>query len=86
MNPKAGIPDNDRALIRPTTIQMRHEDHETKRRRRASAVWPRRAVVGLWVLAFVVAGGTLAARWDGLMERLARPPVGEAGGAAEALR
>jgi hypothetical protein len=86
LNPEAGIPDNDPALRRSTTIQMRHEDNETKRRRRANAAWPRRAVVGLWVLAFVVAGGTLVARWDGLMERLARPPIGESGGAAEALR
>ena len=63
--------------IGPATILMRHEDSEKARPRRADTVWPRRAVVGLWVLAFVLAGGTLAARWDGLMERLARPPVGD---------
>lgn len=50
-----------------------------------SPVWPRRAVVGLWVLVFVLGGIGLAARWDSLMTRLARPPAG--GSAAEgALR
>jgi len=38
-------------------------------------VWPRRALVSLWVLAFVLAGGALAARWDALMARLAGPPA-----------
>ena len=42
----------------------------------APAPWPRRAFVGLWVLAFVLAGISLAARWDALITRLARPPVG----------
>lgn len=63
---------------------MRDEDNETARPRRVNAVWPRRAVIGLWVLAFVLGGGILAARWDGLMERLARPPIGETAVAAEA--
>jgi hypothetical protein len=51
--------------------------------RRATVAWPRRAVVGLWLLFFLVGGGALAARWDVLMARLARPPVGNvaAGGA-----
>jgi hypothetical protein len=47
--------------------------------------WPRRAVVGLWLLVFLVGGGALAARWDVLMARLARPPVGTAA-AGGALR
>jgi hypothetical protein len=51
----------------------------------APAPWPRRALVGLWVLAFVLAGISLAARWDTLMTRLARPPAG-ASAAAGALR
>jgi hypothetical protein len=38
--------------------------------------WPRRALLGLWVLVFVLAGISLAARWDALISRLARPPVG----------
>jgi hypothetical protein len=38
--------------------------------------WPRRALVGLWVLVFVLAGVTVAARWDSLMTRLSRPPLG----------
>ena len=84
MNREVRIPDNDHARVRSIAIQMRYEDNETTRPRRANAVWPRRAVVGLWVLAFLIGGGALAASWDGLMERLARPPVG--GGAAEALR
>jgi hypothetical protein len=47
----------------------------------AMATWPRRALVGLWVLAFVAAGVGLALRWDALMSRLARlPAAAETGG------
>ena len=53
--------------------------------RPVGAVWPRRALVCLWVLAFVIVGGVLAARWDALMARLSGPPA--AGDAPEgALR
>jgi hypothetical protein len=55
---------------------MRQKDSTTGLRF-ASAAWPRRVVVGLWVVAFVLGAGALFARWDGLMTRLARPPVGE---------
>jgi hypothetical protein len=48
---------------------------ETAQHAPATAVWPRRVLVGLWVLAFALAGGALATRWDALMARLARPPV-----------
>lgn len=49
---------------------------------RAPALWPRRAIVGLWLLAFAAAGVGLALRWDALVARLARPPVmGDDGGA-----
>ncbi len=41
----------------------------------ATARWPRRALVGLWLLAFLVAGAGLAVRWDALMARLARLSV-----------
>jgi hypothetical protein len=51
------------------------------RTRPAGAVWPRRALISLWLLAFVLAGGALAARWDALMARLAGPPAVAAGGA-----
>jgi hypothetical protein len=44
-------------------------------RERPAAAWPRRALVSLWLLAFVLGGGILAARWDSLMARLARPPA-----------
>ena len=33
--------------------------------------WPRRVLLGLWVLAFAVAGVELASHWDSLMSRLA---------------
>jgi hypothetical protein len=33
----------------------------------------RRALLGLWVLVFVVAGFELATRWDSLLARLAGP-------------
>jgi hypothetical protein len=48
---------------------------EDSRARPAGPKWPRRALVGLWVLAFVIVGGALAARWDALMARLSRPAV-----------
>jgi hypothetical protein len=37
--------------------------------------WPRRTLVGLFVLAFVLTTVGLVARWDSLMLRLSRPPV-----------
>jgi type VI protein secretion system component VasF len=48
---------------------------ESTRVRRAGSVWPRRALVSLWLLAFVLVGGALAARWDAVMARLAGPPA-----------
>jgi hypothetical protein len=55
---------------------MPQEDGSTVSRP-AGAEWPRRMVVVLWALAFVVGGGVLSTRWDVLMARLARPPVGD---------
>jgi hypothetical protein len=46
----------------------------------AERAWPRRAVIGLWLVLFVVGGGALVVKWDSLMTRLARPPLG--GGSA----
>jgi hypothetical protein len=60
--------------------RMRGEADGT-RARPAGPVWPRRALVSLWVLAFVLAGGALAASWDALMARLAGPPAAAARGA-----
>ena len=48
---------------------------ESARVRQAGPVWPRRALVSLWLLAFVLVGGALAARWDAVMARLAGPPA-----------
>jgi hypothetical protein len=48
------------------------------------ASWPRRAVIGLWVVIFLAGGSALAVKWDGLMAKLARPPVSEGGSAAAA--
>lgn len=58
---------------------MQGADENT--RVRPGGGWPRRALVTLWVLAFVIAGGGLAARWDALMARLGGPPAAAAGGA-----
>jgi hypothetical protein len=58
---------------------MRREA-EGARAHSPGTAWPRRALVGLFVLAFALVGGVLAARWDALMERLARPPAAGAGG------
>lgn len=49
--------------------------HESARVRRAESVWPRRALVSLWLLAFVLVGGALAARWDAVVARLAGTPA-----------
>jgi hypothetical protein len=57
------------------------EEADSARARPAAAAWPRRALVTLWVLAFVLAGGALAASWDALMARLAGPPASAPGGA-----
>jgi hypothetical protein len=54
---------------------MRHE--ETIKRPRLSGAWSRRTIVGLWVVGFVLVVSVLSARWDVLMARLARPPVGD---------
>jgi hypothetical protein len=54
---------------------------DNARVRPAAIVWPRRVLVSLWLLAFVLAGGALAASWDALMVRLAGPPASAAGGA-----
>ena len=48
---------------------------ETAREQPAVLAWPRRVLVSLWVLAFVLVGGALVARRDAFLARLARPPV-----------
>ncbi|HEX9190254.1 MAG TPA: hypothetical protein VGB87_24470 [Vicinamibacteria bacterium] len=40
-------------------------------------MWPRLALVSFFVLAYVLAGVALAARWDVVMTRLAGPPAAE---------
>jgi hypothetical protein len=75
LNREAPFPDNGHASL-AVSILMREEDGNT-RLRLGGADWPRRVVVGLWVVAFVLGGGVLSARWDVLMTRLARPPVGD---------
>jgi hypothetical protein len=55
---------------------MKHRNSDTGSRP-TNAEWPRQVVLVLWALAFVVGGGVLSARWDALMTRLARPPVGD---------
>ena len=47
----------------------------------AWTTWPRRALVGLWILAFLAIGVGLALRWDALISRLSRlPAAAETGG------
>ena len=75
MNLEVRFPDNGLALFRSVLFLMR--DNTSTQPRRVNVTWPRRAVVGLWLLAFVVGGGVLTARWDVLMAQLARPPVGD---------
>ncbi len=49
----------------------------------AWTTWPRRALVGLWILAFLAGGVGLALRWDALIARLSRlPAAAETGGSA----
>jgi hypothetical protein len=40
----------------------------------AWAPWTRRAFVSLWLIAFALAGGALAVRWDSLISELAGAP------------
>ena len=74
MNRRVRIPDNG-GTTRPTGIDWMRGEGESARERPAGAVWPRRALVSLWLLVFVLAGGALAARWDVVMARLAGPPA-----------
>jgi hypothetical protein len=80
LNPPERFLDNEAARGRPIAI-AREAREESERARARGAAWPRRVIVSLWVLAFAIAGGVLAARWDALMARLAGPPAAAAGGA-----
>jgi hypothetical protein len=71
----AAFLDNGRARAHRTATLTRHPSEDSQIGP-ASATWPRRAVIGLWLLAFVIGGGALAINWDSLMTRLARPPAG----------
>ncbi len=51
---------------------------EAARVRPTRRAWPRRALVGLWVAVFLLAGWGLVSRWDSLVAHLARPPLGAA--------
>jgi len=59
-----------------------HDPRQADRLATARRSWPRRAVLCLWVLVFVVAGVELASRWDSLMSHLAGSPAAspQAGG------
>ncbi len=60
-----------------------NEVAEASRREAAVTTWPRRALVGLWLLAFAIAGVSLALRWDALISSLSEPPAAsESGGGA----
>jgi len=76
LNREVCFPDNGLEPFRFGSTLMR--EIKSTPPRRVNAMWPRRAIVGLWLLGFVLGGGVLAARWDVLMARLARPPVGDA--------
>jgi hypothetical protein len=43
------------------------------------APWTRGAFVSLWLIAFVLAGGVLALRWDSLIRELAGAPRSQVG-------
>ena len=47
----------------------------------AGVPWARGAIVSLWVIAFALLGGALAARWNALMTSLAGAPSAHGGGA-----
>ena len=74
MNREAPFPDNASDPVQ--SILMRHED-SNKGPRFTSGTWSRRTIIGLWVVGSMLVGGVLSARWDVLMARLARPPVGD---------
>ena len=76
MNRRVRFPDNGCTTRLIGNDWMRGQG-ESARERHAAAVWPRRALVSLFVLAYVLVGGALAARWDVVMARLAGPPAAE---------
>jgi len=75
LNADASFPDNG-PVERPAN-QMR-DNRETPWSPSLGGVWPRRAVIGLWVVIFLAGGSALALKWDGLMAKLARPPAADA--------
>jgi len=87
LNPKPPIPDNGVERAAPNrrgggapdaaSDQMK-DMRESTRARSLQGEWWRRAVISLWVAIFLVGGGALAANWDTLMARLARPPLSAA--------
>jgi len=78
LNAYASFRDNGR--VGRQANQMR-DNRETTWSHSPGGAWPRRAVIGLWVVIFLAGGSALAVKWDGLMARLARPPLADAGGA-----
>jgi hypothetical protein len=75
LNREAALPDNGPGHVWPTAILM-GKPAEGTRFPPAERAWPRRAVIGLWLVLFFVGGGALVVNWDSLMTRLARPPLG----------
>jgi hypothetical protein len=79
LNRGRGIPDN------PTGVYcLAHATGDRASTEYSPVTWPRRALVGLFVLAFVLTTVGLVARWDSLMLMLSRPPVSTP--TAEAVR
>ena len=75
MKRRLPIPDNGHTTRRIGSGLMRVQGESAGQR--PAAVWPRRALVSFFVLAYVLVGGALAARWDVVMTRLAGPPAAE---------
>ena len=78
LNREARFPDNDGDPVQSISnrAMMRHEE-TNKGPRLTRGTWSRHAIVGLWLVGFLLAGGVLSARWDVLMARLARPPLAD---------
>ena len=63
---------------------LTHETGAAASVNHSPVTWPRRTLLGFFVLAFVLATFGLVARWDSLMLRLSEPPVSTP--APEAMR
>jgi hypothetical protein len=63
--------EDDRAMMTPAGMSLGERDPVREARPR----WPRRLLVGLWLLVFASAGTGVALSWDRIVDTLTRRPA-----------